>query len=47
VLSHKTCQNQGICYITIAYCYVTKKRLWPATKFHVKVARKTKKVGQA
>jgi len=24
VLSHKTYQNQGICYITIAYCYVTK-----------------------
>jgi len=32
VLSHKTYQNQGICYITIAYYYVT-KTLWPAINF--------------
>ena len=30
VLSHKTYQNQRICYVTIAYCYVT-KRSCPAT----------------
>jgi len=33
VLSHKIDQNQGICYVTIAYCYVTKKRLWPTINF--------------
>jgi len=46
VLSHKTYQNQDICYITIAYCYVT-KTLVARNKFpHVKVTRNTKKVGQ-
>jgi len=47
VLSHKTYQNQGICYATIAYCYVTK--LFVARKKipHVKMARNTTKVGQA
>ena len=28
---HKTDQNQGICYITIAYCYVTKSNHTVAT----------------
>jgi len=47
VLSHKTDQNQGICYVTTAYCYVTKSFV-ARNKFpHVKVARNTKKVGQA
>jgi len=47
VLSHKTYQNQGIYYVTIAYCYVTKTFV-ARNKFpHVKVARDTKKVGQA
>jgi len=32
VLSHKTYQNQGIGYVTIAYCYIT-KHLWPAINF--------------
>jgi len=32
VLSHKAYKNKGICYVTIAYCYVT-KRWWPATNF--------------
>ena len=32
VLLHKTNQNQGICYVKIAYCYVA-KRLWPAINF--------------
>jgi len=40
VLSHKTYQNQGICYVT--------KTFVARNKFaHVKVARNTKKVGQA
>ena len=47
VLSHETYQNRGICYVTIAYCYVTKMFV-ARNKFpHVKVARNTKKVGQA
>jgi len=29
VLSHETYQNQGICYFTIAYCYVTKNVCGP------------------
>jgi len=29
VLSHKTDQNQGICYVTIAYCYI-----YENIKFH-------------
>jgi len=37
VLSRKTYQNQGICYVTIGYCYVRETF----------VARNTKKVGQA
>jgi len=37
MLSYKTYQNQGICYVTIAYCYVTK----------MFVTRNIKKVGQA
>ena len=32
MLSHKTYQNLGICFVTIAYCYIT-KRLWPALNF--------------
>jgi len=47
VLSHKTYQNQGICYATIAYCYVTKTFVVRNKFPHVKVARNTKKVGQA
>jgi len=40
VLSHKTYQNQGICYVT--------ETLVARNKFpHVKVAHNTKKVGQA
>ena len=47
VLSHKTYQNKWICYVTIAYCYVT-KNVCGRNKFpHVKVACNTKKVGQA
>ena len=47
VLSHKAYQNQGICYFTIVYCYVTKAFV-ARNKFpHVKVARNTTKVGQA
>jgi len=47
VLSHKTNQNQEICYITIAYCYITKTFV-ARNKFpHVTVACNTKKVGQA
>jgi len=47
VLSHKTYQNQGISDFTIAYCYVSKTFV-ARNKFpHVKVARNTKKVGQA
>jgi len=46
MLSHKTYQNQGICYITIAYCYVTKIFVARHKFPHVKVARNTKKVGQ-
>jgi len=46
VLSHKTYQNQGICYFTIAYCYVTKTFVAHKKCPHVKVARNTKKVGQ-
>jgi len=40
VLSHRTYQNKGICYVT--------KTFVARNKFpHVKVARNTKKVGQA
>ena len=47
VSSHKTYQNQGICYVTIACCYLTKTYV-ALNKFpRVKVARNTKKVGQA
>ena len=49
VLSHKTYQNQGICdvRVAVAYCHVTKMFV-ARNKFpHVKVARNTKKVGQA
>jgi len=47
VLSHKTYQNQGFCYVTIAYCYITKTFV-ARNKFpHAEVARNTKKVGQA
>jgi len=47
MLLHKTYQNQGICYVTIAYCYVTKTFV-ARNKFpYVKVARNTEKVGQA
>ena len=45
-IKHKTYQNKGICYVTIAYCYVTKTFV-ARNKFpHVKVARNTKKVGR-
>jgi len=47
VLSHKTYQNQGICYVTIAYSFVTKTFVAHNKFPHVKVARNTKKVGQA
>jgi len=47
VLSHKTYQNHGVCYITIAYFYVTKTFVAHNKFPHVKVARNTKKVGQA
>jgi len=40
VLSHKTYQNQGICYVTKTF--VTRNKV-P----HLKVARNTKTVGQA
>jgi len=47
VLLHKTYQNQGICYVTVAYGYATKMFV-ARNKFpHVKVAHNTKKVGQA
>jgi len=47
MLLHKTYQNQGICYITIPYCYVT-RMLLARNKFPcVKGARNTKKGGQA
>jgi len=43
VLSHKTYQNQEICYVIISYCYV-KKTFVSRNKFPlVKVARNTKK----
>jgi len=47
VLSHKTNQNQGILYVTIAYCYVTKTYVARNKYPHVKVARNTTKVAQA
>jgi len=47
VLSHKTYQNQGICHVTIAYCYATKTCVAHNKFPHVNVARNTKKVGQA
>jgi len=48
VLSHKTYQNQGICYATIAnYCHITKTFVARSKFPHVKVARNTKNVGQA
>jgi len=47
VLSHKTYQNQGICYAKIGYCYVTKTFVVHNKFPHVKVARSTKKVVQA
>ena len=47
VLSHKTYQNQWIYYVRIAYFYIIKTFV-ARNKFpHVKVARNTKKVGQA
>jgi len=47
VLSHKTYQNQRICNVTIAYWNVTKTFVARNEHPHVKVARNTKKVGQA
>ena len=47
VLSHKNYQNQGICYVTIAYCYVTKAFVARTKYPPVKVACNTKQVGQA
>jgi len=44
MLSHKTYQNQGICYVTIVYYYVTKTFVARNKFYH---ARNTKKVGQA
>ena len=38
MLSHQTYQNQGICYIAIAYCYVTKTLVARNKFLHVKVA---------
>ena len=46
VLSHKTYQNQGICYVTIAYCYITKTFVARNKFTHVKVARNTKKLSR-
>jgi len=47
MLSHKTYKNQGICYVTVAYCYITKTSVAHNKFPHVKVASNTKKVGQA
>jgi len=49
MLSRKTYQNQAICYITMAYRYVTRTFVARNKFAHVivKVARNTKKVGQA
>jgi len=47
VLSHETYQNQGICYVTISYCYVAKTFVACNKFLHVKVACDTFKVGQA
>jgi len=47
LLSHYTYQNEGICYVKIAYCYVTKTFVARNKYPHVKVVRNTKKIGQA
>ena len=47
VLSHKTHRKQGICYVTIANCYITKTFAAGNKYPDVKVTRGTKKVGQA
>jgi len=47
LLSHYTYQNEGICYVKIAYCYVTKTFVARNKYPHMKVVRNTKKIGQA
>jgi len=46
VLSHKTYQNQGISYVIIAYCYVTKTFVARNKYHHVNVAHNVKRLGR-